>query len=150
MPESLPSLCVCSPSGRLLRYSKRATAGSRSGVVMREVCAMPRALLDQILTTAGLDPADAAVTFAGADPIFPLALRVGEAGAAAVAATGVAAAELWRLRTGRMQRVHMDVDAGAAAMRSNQYLRREPDEVGEPTANEVRLPGSAGGIYRSR
>lgn len=111
---------------------------------------MPRAMLEGIMAVAGLPAPDIEVTFAGADPVFPLALRIGEAGAAAIAATGVAAAELWRLRTGRTQRVHMDVDAGAAAMRSNQYLRREPAE-GVPAAPDVvRLPGSAGGIYRSR
>src|SRR5579884_1288862 len=111
---------------------------------------MPREMLDQILTSAGLDPAAIPVTFAGADPVFPLALRVGEAGAAAIAATGVGAATLWRLRTGRTQRVHMDVDAGAAAMRGNQYLRRESPDGGEAISEGVALPGAAGGMYRTR
>jgi crotonobetainyl-CoA:carnitine CoA-transferase CaiB-like acyl-CoA transferase len=112
---------------------------------------MPRALLDEILTVGGLEPATDTVTFTGADPVFPLALRVGEAGAAAIAASGVAAAELWRMRTGRPQRVHVDVDAAAAAMRSNQYLRREP--AGEGTAprdDAGRLADLGRGIFRTR
>ncbi|MHB8577175.1 MAG: CoA transferase [Dehalococcoidia bacterium] len=112
---------------------------------------MPRATLDQILAVAGLKPAATEPTFAGADPVFPLALPIGEAGAAVIAATGVAAAELWRLRTGHGQRVHVDVDAAAAAMRSNQYLRRQAGGEGAATAPaHTRLPGSGGGIYRTR
>ena len=42
-------------------------------------------------------------------PFSPTRFRVGEAAAAALAATGLAAAELWRLRTGRRQRVRVDV-----------------------------------------
>jgi hypothetical protein len=37
----------------------------------------------------------------GADPVLPTPFRIGAAGAAALAATGLAAADLWELRTGR-------------------------------------------------
>ena len=84
-------------------------------------------LLHSLLAAADLDPTLAeAVTFSGADPVFPLPFRVGEAGAAAIAAAALGATELWRLRTGRGQRVSVDVPAAAAAMRSSQYLLREP------------------------
>ena len=109
---------------------------------------MPHALLDQILVAAGSAPAKGAVTFAGADPVFPLPLRVGEAGAAAIAATGIAAAELWRLRTGRTQRVQVDVDAAAAAMRSNQYLRHEStDAEPAPATDGARLSHLGNSIF---
>ncbi|HLZ71601.1 MAG TPA: CoA transferase [Dehalococcoidia bacterium] len=111
---------------------------------------MPSALLDQIMAAAAFAPLNPAPTFSGADPVFPLALRIGEAGAAAIAATGVAAAELWRLRTGRTQSVHVAVDAAAAAMRGNQYLRREQEGGGDaPLAAAGRIPGAGGGIYRT-
>jgi hypothetical protein len=44
---------------------------------------------------------------------------------ATIAATGLAAAELWRLRTGRAQTAAVDVRAAAAAFRSERYVRVE-------------------------
>jgi hypothetical protein len=86
---------------------------------------MPQEMLSQILNAAGEPSADN-VTFNGADPVLPLPWPVGEAGAAAIAACGVAAARLWQERGGRKQRIEVDVDAGAAAMNSNRYLKLEP------------------------
>ena len=76
-----------------------------------------------------LDSADAselggyAVTFIGADPALATRYRVGTAGAAALAATGIAAAELWRVRTGRSQRVSVDLSAAVAHLRGDRYLQ---------------------------
>lgn len=106
---------------------------------------MSNSLLDQILTSAGHEAAGDEVEIIGADPVFPIPFRIGEAGAAAIAASGLAAADLWRLRTGRGQRVRVDVDAAAAAMRSNQYLRREP--FSQPPG--ATLQGQGGNIYRA-
>ncbi len=105
----------------------------------------PQTMLSEIMAAAAFAPEASTVTFAGADPVFPLPLRIGEAGAAAIAATGLAAAELWRQRGGRGQRVHVDVDAAAVAMRSYQYLRR--DDGAEPAGRAPRLPGAGGGIF---
>ena len=44
----------------------------------------------------------------GADPVLPTPFRIGAAGAAALAATGLAAADLWELRGGRRQDVAVD------------------------------------------
>lgn len=63
------------------------------------------------------------VAFTGSDPVFPTPYLVGTAGAAALGAVGLAVADLWRLKTGRLQRVAVDVRAAAAAMRSARYLR---------------------------
>ncbi len=58
---------------------------------------MPRAVLDELLRCAARPPSDDdnEVAFTGADPVFPIPLRAGEAGAAATAATGVAASTRW-------------------------------------------------------
>ena len=82
------------------------------------------AALRELAELAGIAAHDsAAVEIAGDDPVFPTAYRVGAAGAAALAATGLAASELWALRTGRRQRVAVDLRAAAASLRSTHYLR---------------------------
>lgn len=106
-------------------------------------------LLDELVAVADEPPDDGFVRIAGNDPVFPLWLRVGEAGAASIAATGLAAARLWQLRTGRMQEVRVEVDAAAAAMRSNRYLKWQPP----PDDNASGLqsnPASPGDMYLAR
>ena len=52
-----------------------------------------------------------------------------------IAATALAAAELWRLRTGRSQSVRVDLRAAVASFRSERYLRVDghvPDDVRGP------------------
>jgi hypothetical protein len=62
--------------------------------------------LAEILESAGLSAAhSAAVRFSGDDPVFPTRYRVGADGAASIAATGIAAAMIWQMRTGREQKV---------------------------------------------
>jgi crotonobetainyl-CoA:carnitine CoA-transferase CaiB-like acyl-CoA transferase len=59
----------------------------------------------------------------GADPVLPTPFRIGAAGAAALAATGLAAADLWELRTGRRQQVAVDLRQAVASLRSGHYLQ---------------------------
>ena len=68
---------------------------------------MPHEALRSILPVAGwpADRADAVAFTGGTDPILPTPFRIGVAGAATLAATGLAAADLWELRTGRRQSV---------------------------------------------
>jgi crotonobetainyl-CoA:carnitine CoA-transferase CaiB-like acyl-CoA transferase len=81
---------------------------------------MPQAALRELLALGNLaGEAD----FAGADPVLRTPYRVGTAGAAALAAVGLAASELWYLRTGRRQRVSVDLRAASAALKSGAYLR---------------------------
>src|ERR1700719_78021 len=54
----------------------------------------------------------------GSDPVLPTPFRIGAAGAAALAATGLAAADLWELRTGRRQEVAVDLRQAVASLRS--------------------------------
>jgi len=93
---------------------------------------MPQAALKELLALARVE-GEAAI--AGADPVLRTPYRVGAAGAAALAATGVAAAELWKLRTGRTQRVAVDLRAAAASLRSGAYLRidgKPPPPIWDP------------------
>src|SRR5690242_2654430 len=59
----------------------------------------------------------------GSDPVLPTPFRIGAAGAAALAATGLAAADLWELRTGRRQEVAVDLRQAVASLRSGHYMR---------------------------
>jgi crotonobetainyl-CoA:carnitine CoA-transferase CaiB-like acyl-CoA transferase len=59
----------------------------------------------------------------GADPVLPTPFRIGAAGAAALAATGLAAADLWELRGGRRQEVSVDLRQAVASLRSGHYLQ---------------------------
>lgn len=82
------------------------------------------ASLAKLVKLAGLPESAAdAVEITGGDPVFPTRYRPVAAGAAAMAAAGLAAAELWALRTGRLQRVRINARAAAAALRSPRYLK---------------------------
>ncbi|WP_233611968.1 CoA transferase [Amycolatopsis sp. WAC 01376] len=59
-------------------------------------------------------PASGEVTISGADPLFASPFRIGSTLADALAARAVAANDLWELRTGRRQKIAVDVRAAAA------------------------------------
>ncbi len=59
----------------------------------------------------------------GADPVLPTPFRIGAAGTAALAATGLAAADLWELRSGRRQQVSVDLRQAVASLRSGHYMQ---------------------------
>jgi crotonobetainyl-CoA:carnitine CoA-transferase CaiB-like acyl-CoA transferase len=61
-------------------------------------------------------------TLTGAEPVLPSSFAVGTAAQATVAATALAATELWRLRTGRRQRVSVDMRNAGIEFRSERYL----------------------------
>jgi crotonobetainyl-CoA:carnitine CoA-transferase CaiB-like acyl-CoA transferase len=83
---------------------------------------MPYRALEQILKAAKVEARND-VEIGGADPVFRTRYRVGTAGAAALAALGLAAARLWQTRGGRPQKISIDVAAAAASLRSTAYLR---------------------------
>jgi crotonobetainyl-CoA:carnitine CoA-transferase CaiB-like acyl-CoA transferase len=91
------------------------------------------AALNEILDAAGLSRAAASrVSLSGEDPVFPTRYRIGAAGAAAIAATGVGVAQLWELRTGRIQEVQVSVRAAAAALRSARYMKLDGPAQPDP------------------
>jgi CoA-transferase family III len=65
----------------------------------------------------------------GADPVLPTPFHIGAASAATLAASGLAATELWQVRTGRRQRVSVDLRQATAALRSGRYLQLAGTDV---------------------
>ena len=71
------------------------------------------------------------VALTGNEPVLPSSFAVGTAAQASIAAAALAAAELWRLRNGRRQRVSVEMRDAAIEFRSERYLRiegKEPDD----------------------
>src|ERR1700730_16200878 len=59
----------------------------------------------------------------GGDPMMRTPFKVGVDGGATVAAAGLAAAHLWEIRSGRPQKVGVDLRHAGAAMRSGHYMK---------------------------
>ena len=89
-------------------------------------------------------PADALQRLAltGAEPALPSSFRVGTAAQASIALAALAAAELWRLRTGRTQQVGVDMRHAAVEFRSERYVAID----GAPAPPEW---DSIAGLYRT-
>jgi crotonobetainyl-CoA:carnitine CoA-transferase CaiB-like acyl-CoA transferase len=96
-----------------------------------KIMTTPYEVLRTILPIAGWgDPQVADVVFTGgADPVLPTPFRIGAAGAATLAASGLAAMGLWQVRTGRGQRVTLDLRQATAALRSSHYLQLAGTDV---------------------
>jgi crotonobetainyl-CoA:carnitine CoA-transferase CaiB-like acyl-CoA transferase len=92
---------------------------------------MPNKALRSILPAAGwpADRADAVEFTGGTDPALPTPFRIGVAGAATLAATGLAAAELWEIRSGRRQSVAVDLRQATASLRSGHYMKLGEGDV---------------------
>ncbi|MGX4805900.1 CoA transferase [Bradyrhizobium guangdongense] len=84
----------------------------------------PADVLKGIWTSAGGDlTALERVRLTGEEPQIPSSFRVAVAGQATIAAAGLAAAEIWRLRSGEAQDVSVDMRHAVAECRSERYLR---------------------------
>jgi crotonobetainyl-CoA:carnitine CoA-transferase CaiB-like acyl-CoA transferase len=83
----------------------------------------------ELMDVRGLGPVAAGeVRMTGHDPFHATPFKVGEAAAAVLAGVGVVANDIWEQRTGRRQRVSVDVAAAAATLRTVDYTRsRQPD-----------------------
>lgn len=81
-------------------------------------------LLEQLRQIAAL-PADAAsnVHITGGDPVVRTGIKAAETGAAAIAASGMAAAWLWFLKRDQWQQVRVDAAAATAAMQSYKFMK---------------------------
>src|ERR1700731_691033 len=83
-----------------------------------------RETLSDIWTSTGGDPAALnAVTLTGEEPQLPSSFRVAAAAQASIAATGLAAAQIWQLRSGQSQDVAVDMCHAVVECRSERYLR---------------------------
>jgi crotonobetainyl-CoA:carnitine CoA-transferase CaiB-like acyl-CoA transferase len=86
--------------------------------------AAAHAALDELLALAALPAVMAThAQILGSEPVLPTRYRVGTAGAAALAATGLAATELWRLRTGQQQTIEVPMRPATISLRSGRYMR---------------------------
>jgi crotonobetainyl-CoA:carnitine CoA-transferase CaiB-like acyl-CoA transferase len=83
----------------------------------------------------------AQVELPGVEPVLPSSFAVGTAAQASIAAAALAAAELWRLRSGKPQRIRVPMRDAAIEFRSERYLRID----GEPAPE---LWDKIAGTYR--
>lgn len=81
-------------------------------------------ILADLWTLGGGEPSalDAA-TLTGREPILPSSFRVGAASQVTIAAAGLAAAEIWKARSGDAQGISVDMMHAAVECRSERYLR---------------------------
>jgi crotonobetainyl-CoA:carnitine CoA-transferase CaiB-like acyl-CoA transferase len=76
------------------------------------------------------------VTIIGADPVLSTRFKIGGTCASVLAGVGVAISDIWELKTGRRQKVSIDVRHAAAGLRSSAYLQRPgPDGAFKPVVN---------------
>src|SRR6267378_106505 len=104
----------------------------------------PREILSDIWTSTGGDPSTLdAVKLTGDEPQLPSSFRVAAAAQASIAAAGLAAAQIWQLRSGQSQDVAVDMCHAVVECRSERYLR--VDGKGSPMAWDA-----IAGIYKTR
>ena len=103
-----------------------------------------REILTDLWTLAGGEPAALdAVALTGEEPQLPSSFRVAAAAQASIAAAGLAAAAVWKLRSGQSQDVTVDMRHAVVECRSERYLR--VDGKGPPVAWDA-----IAGIYKTR
>jgi crotonobetainyl-CoA:carnitine CoA-transferase CaiB-like acyl-CoA transferase len=104
----------------------------------------PREILSNLWALAGGEPSALdTVTLTGEEPQLPSSFRVAAAAQASIAATGLAAAQIWKLRSGQSQEVAVDMRHAVVECRSERYLR--VDGKPPPPAWDA-----IAGIYRAR
>src|SRR4051812_33350367 len=103
----------------------------------------PSEILSDIWTSAGGDKAALdRVRLTGEEPQIPSSFRVAVAGQTTIAAAGLAAAEIWKLRSGEAQDVAVDMRHAVVECRSERYLRLD-DKPPPPAWDAI------AGVYRT-
>lgn len=103
----------------------------------------PADILRDIWTSAGGDAsALERVRLTGEEPQIPSSFRVAVTGQTTIAAAGLAAAEIWRQRSGETQNVSVDMRHAVAECRSERYLRLD-DKPPPPAWDAI------AGVYRT-
>jgi len=104
----------------------------------------PREILADLWTGAGGDAAALGdVTLTGEEPQLPSSFRIGASAQASIAAAGLAAAQIWKLRSGQSQNVAVDMRHAVVECRSERYLRVDGKPPG-PTWDAI------AGVYKTR
>ena len=84
---------------------------------------IPQDVLTDLWVLGGGEPSALdTVTLTGNEPILPSTFRVGAAAQVTIAAAGLAAAEIWRARSGQSQGLSVDMTHAAVECRSERYL----------------------------
>jgi crotonobetainyl-CoA:carnitine CoA-transferase CaiB-like acyl-CoA transferase len=84
----------------------------------------PADVVTGLCRAAGFDDAVRRdLTFTGGEPVLPSSFAVGTVAQATIGGAALAAAALWRQRTGRRQSVRVDMRHAAIEFRSERYLR---------------------------
>ena len=103
----------------------------------------PRDILAELWTQSGGDVAALnEVTLTGEEPQLPSTFRVGASAQASIAAAGLAAAQIWKMRSGQSQNVAVDMRHAVVECRSERYLRVDGKPPG-PTWDAI------AGVYRT-
>ena len=104
----------------------------------------PREILADLWALADGEPAALdAVTLTGEEPQLPSSFRIAVAAQTSIAAAGLAAAHVWKLRSGQSQDVAVDMRHAVVECRSERYLR--VDGTPPPPAWDA-----IAGIYKTR
>lgn len=104
----------------------------------------PRDILADLWTVAGGEPSALdALALTGDEAQLPSSFRVATAAQVAIAASGLAAAEIWRMRSGETQQVAVDMRHAVVECRSERYLRLD-DKPPPPAWDAI------AGVYRTR
>src|SRR5512133_4197311 len=104
----------------------------------------PLEILSDIWTAAGGEASALdALTLTGDEPQLPSSFRVAAAAQVSVAATALAAAGIWKMRSGESQEVAVDIRHAVVECRSERYLR--VDGKPPPPAWDA-----IAGVYRTR
>jgi crotonobetainyl-CoA:carnitine CoA-transferase CaiB-like acyl-CoA transferase len=84
----------------------------------------PREILSDVWTSVGgAASALDALTLTGEEPQLPSSFRVAAAAQVSIAASALAAAEIWKMRKGQAQQVAVDMRHAVVECRSERYLR---------------------------
>jgi crotonobetainyl-CoA:carnitine CoA-transferase CaiB-like acyl-CoA transferase len=127
------------PLSRMMMISNNVAATLKESPMQT-----PREILADLWTSAGGEPAALdAVALTGEEPQLPSSFRVAAAAQTSIAAAGLAAAQIWKLRSGQSQGVAVDMRHAVVECRSERYLRVDGKPPG-PTWDAI------AGIYKTR
>jgi crotonobetainyl-CoA:carnitine CoA-transferase CaiB-like acyl-CoA transferase len=91
---------------------------------MQTLMQSPRDILAELWTSAGGDASALdRIALTGNEPQLPSSFRVAAAAQVSIAAAGLAAASIWKLRSGQSQDIAVDMRHAVVECRSERYLR---------------------------
>ena len=106
----------------------------------------PRSALARLLEAGALTPEIADVDFSGDDSTIASPHRLATGMGVAIAAQAAAVAEIWRLRSGRRQRVAVDLHAAAHALNPASFLKQH----GYPVTIRFVFTEPGNGFFQTR